>query len=146
HQRIDEESQAEFGGQAAGGGVRCVDQTELLEVGHDVANRSRRQRRGDQARQVARADRLPGGQIALDDLPENLARALVELRQTDLRRPDRNVLGHRSSNSASELSIPPLPRKPVGGPSGRLSRQQRSWSPGWTLLAFAKAKKSPGSS
>src|SRR5581483_3038205 len=35
-----------------------------------------------------------GGQIALDDLTEDLARAIVELRQRDLRLADRNVLRH----------------------------------------------------
>ena len=33
------------------------------------------------ARQIARADGIAGGQIALDDLPEDGARALVELLQ-----------------------------------------------------------------
>ena len=79
HYGIDEESQAEFGRQPAGRGMRGIDQAELLQVGHDVAHRGRRQRHCDQARQIARPDRLAGRQITLDDLPKNLARALVEL-------------------------------------------------------------------
>ena len=39
------------------------------------------ERARQQARDVARADRLAGRQIGLDDLAEDLARALVELRQ-----------------------------------------------------------------
>ena len=106
HQRIDEEAQAQLRRQPPGRGVRRIDQAELLEVRHDVAHRSGRQRRGDQPRQIARAERLAGGQIALDDLAENLARALVELRQADLRPADGNVLRHaKPSPPAPELSI-----------------------------------------
>jgi hypothetical protein len=42
HQRIDEETQADFGRQPAGRGVRRIDEPELLKIGHDVAHRSRR--------------------------------------------------------------------------------------------------------
>ena len=94
HQRIDEEPQAELGRQPAGRGVRRIDQAELLQVLHDVAHRSRRQRHRDDPRQVARADRLAGREIALDDLAKDLARALVELGEADFARADRNVLGH----------------------------------------------------
>src|SRR5665647_1844826 len=73
--------------------MRGKDQTELLEVGHHVAHRGRRQRNRQDARQIARADRLAGGEIALHNGAENLARALVERRQTDLRRADRDVVG-----------------------------------------------------
>ena len=81
HQRIDEEAKPELGRQTAGRGVRCVDQAELLEILHDVAHRRRRQRYRNDARDVARADRLAGREIVFDDLPENLARALVDLRK-----------------------------------------------------------------
>ena len=67
----------DLGRQAAGAGVRRVDQARSLEVRHDVADRGRRQRHRQDAREVARADRLAGRQIALDDPPEDLARALV---------------------------------------------------------------------
>jgi hypothetical protein len=73
--------------------VRRIDQPELLEIGHHVAHRGRRQRGRDQARDVARADRLAGCQIAFDDLTEDLARALVELGEAHLRRADRDVVG-----------------------------------------------------
>ena len=87
HQRIDEEAQAELGRQPAGRGMRRIDQAELLEVRHHVADRGGRQRHREDARQIARADRLAGRQVALDDLAENLARALVERRQAHLCAP-----------------------------------------------------------
>jgi hypothetical protein len=94
--------------------VRRIDQAELLEVGHDVAHRGRRQRRGDQSRQVARTERLAGGEIALDDLTENLARTLVELRQADLRTADGHVLRQLNPLLRNlELSIPAQDFKPV---------------------------------
>ena len=93
HQGVDEEAQAEFCRQAAGRGVRGIDQAELLEVRHHVAHRGRRQRDRQDARQIARADRLAGGQIALHDRTKNLARALVERRQAHLRTADRDVVG-----------------------------------------------------
>jgi hypothetical protein len=81
HQRVDEEAQARLRRQAAGRGVRRVDEAGFLEVLHDVAHRGRRQGHGQDLRQVARTHRLAGRQIALDDLAEDLARALVELGQ-----------------------------------------------------------------
>jgi hypothetical protein len=93
HQRIDEEAQSRFGRQPAGRCVRRVDETELLQVRHHVAHRGGRQRRGDQARDVARAHGLAGGEVTLHDLAENVARALVELSEAHLRRADRDVLG-----------------------------------------------------
>ena len=50
-------------------------------------------RHRNDSRQIARADRLAGREIALDDLAKNLARPLVELGETDVVRPDRNVMG-----------------------------------------------------
>ena len=38
-QRVHEHAEAGMGGNAAGGGVRAVDQAHLGEVGHDVADR-----------------------------------------------------------------------------------------------------------
>src|SRR5882757_9985021 len=77
-------------------------ETKLLEVRHNVAHRSRRQRDRQNARQIARTNRLAGGEIALDDRFENLARALVERGETDMRRADRNVV--RSQGNAPEPS------------------------------------------
>ena len=89
HQRVDEEAQAPLGRQPARRGVRRIDEPGMLQVRHDVAHRGRRQRHRDDAGEIARADRLAGRQIALDDLAEDLARALVELREAGLRRYDR---------------------------------------------------------
>jgi hypothetical protein len=88
HQRVDEEAQAQFGREAARRSMRRIHETELLKVGHHVAHRSRRQRHRDDARQIARADRFAGGKITLDDPAEDLARPVVELRQSGLRRAD----------------------------------------------------------
>ncbi len=99
HQRIDEKPQPGFGRQPARGSVRRIDQAELFEVLHDVAHRRRRQGHRDNARNIARADRLAGREITLDDVPEYLARALVELCKTDLGRADGNVLRHDSGNN-----------------------------------------------
>ena len=54
---------------------------------------------------IARADRLAGGEIAFDDLPENLARALVELREADLRRADRDVVDETGPSGSQTLFI-----------------------------------------
>ena len=53
----------------------------------------------DTATVRARAERLAGRQIALDDLAENLARAVVELREAYLRLADGHVLRHAGSYS-----------------------------------------------
>src|SRR5712671_2868830 len=42
-QAMDEETQSRFGRQAAGRGVRRIEEPCLLEIGHDVADRRRRQ-------------------------------------------------------------------------------------------------------
>src|SRR3954465_5062334 len=84
HQGIDEEAQPQFGRQPSSRCVRRPNEPELLEVRHYVAHRGRRQRYRQDAREVARADRLAGRQIALDDRTENLARALIERREAHL--------------------------------------------------------------
>ena len=43
-QRVDEETQAGLGRQAAGAGVRGIDEAQFLQILHDVADRGRRQR------------------------------------------------------------------------------------------------------
>src|SRR6266540_4274897 len=70
-----------MGGEPPRARVRRVDQAETLEVRHDVAHRGRRQRHRQRATEIARADRLAGRKISLDDALEDLARALVELAQ-----------------------------------------------------------------
>ncbi len=80
-QPVDEQAQARLRRQAAGARMRRVDEAERLQIRHDVAHRGRRQRHRQRAAQIARADRLAGGEIGLDDALEDLARALVELAQ-----------------------------------------------------------------
>jgi len=78
-QRVDVEAQAELSRQAACAGVRRVDEAQLLEVLHHVADRGGRQRDRQQARQVSRADRLAAGEIGIDDAAEDFARPRVEV-------------------------------------------------------------------
>src|SRR5712691_90669 len=92
-ERVDEEAQPKLGGQAAGAGVRRIDEAERLQVRHDVAHRRRRQRHGQQARDMTRAHRLASRQILVDDMAEDLARTFVELREADFGRSDANVDG-----------------------------------------------------
>src|SRR6202040_1079598 len=65
----------------------------LFQVRHHVAHRSRRQRHRNDAGEIARADRLPARQIALDHLAKDLARALVKLSKPGLVSAARNVVG-----------------------------------------------------
>ena len=87
-QRVDEQPQALLGRHAPGAGVRGVDEPELLEVLHHVANRGRRQRHRQQARQMPGADRFAGGEIRVDDVAEDLARTGVKRRQRARSRRD----------------------------------------------------------
>src|SRR4029079_6701257 len=64
-----------------------------------------RQRHRDDAREIARADGLAGCEVALDDLAEDLARALVELGEPRLRRSGGKVLGHRPFSPSCALRI-----------------------------------------
>ena len=76
--RVDEQAVAARGGDAAGAGVRAGDQAELLEIGHHVADRRRRQLEAAGARQRARADRLAVGDVAFDQGLQQGLGALVE--------------------------------------------------------------------
>jgi hypothetical protein len=78
HEGVDEEAQAFLRRQAAGGDMRRIDEAELFEVAHDIADGGRRQRGRQHARQIARADRLAVEQVGIDDAPEDFARAHVE--------------------------------------------------------------------
>jgi hypothetical protein len=80
-QPVDEQPQPDLGRQASGRGVRRKNVAQMLQIGHDVANRGGRQRHGQVTRQIARTDRLSGGEVSLHDLPKNGAGALVELLQ-----------------------------------------------------------------
>jgi hypothetical protein len=85
HQAVDEQAQAQIGRQAPGGGVRGEEQAQLLEIGHDVANRGRGELPAGElaqpARQGARPHRLAGFDIGFDDGAENVARARGHLAQ-----------------------------------------------------------------
>ena len=83
---VDEKTQAKLGRQPPGAGVRRVNQAKLFEILHHIAHGGGRQRHRQQARDMARADRLAAGEIGIDDLTEDLARALVEVRQGCLAR------------------------------------------------------------
>src|SRR5262249_48567210 len=84
-QPVDEEAQARMGRQSPRARVRRVDEAETFKVRHDVAYRGWRQRHRQRPAQVARADRLAGGKVSLDDPLEDLARTLVQLAQSGRR-------------------------------------------------------------
>ena len=77
-ERIDEDAQSHVGRHPPGARMRRIDEARFLKVHHDVADRSRRQRTGQDARDRTRTYGLAGIEIGLDQAPENLARALVE--------------------------------------------------------------------
>ncbi len=56
-----------------------MQETGILEVGHDVADGGRRELHAEPTRHRAAADRLAGFDIGFDDVPEDFAAALVEL-------------------------------------------------------------------
>jgi hypothetical protein len=78
-QAVDEEFQPGIGRQAAGRGMRRVEQAEILQVGHDVADGGGRQRLGELAGERPRTDRLAGLDIAFDDVAQDLAGTLIQL-------------------------------------------------------------------
>src|SRR5262249_912904 len=90
----------EFGRQSPGRRVRRINETELLQVRHHVAHGGGRERRRDQAGDITRAYRFAGSKVAFDNLPEDIARALVELSEAHLRRADRDVVGQGSLRSS----------------------------------------------
>ncbi len=58
--------------------MRRGDQTQFLEIGHDIADRGRAQRLVEHARELARADRFAGFQIAFDETAKNFLGAGIE--------------------------------------------------------------------
>ncbi len=78
HESIDKETQTDLGWQTPGGNMRCIDEAKMLKVTHHIANGSRRKTVRQQARQVARPDRIAIIEVTVDDQPENIARPLVE--------------------------------------------------------------------
>src|SRR3954467_14197749 len=97
--------------------MRRVDQAELLEVRHHVADRGRRQRHRDQSRNVARADGLAGRKITLDDLTKNIARALIELGEPGIRSDQADWIVVSHWHSFQLAPICPSPRADTSGHS-----------------------------
>ena len=58
-QTVDEQLQPGVDRQAPGRGVRRVEQAEILQVGHDVANGGGRQRFGEDAGSASASHRSP---------------------------------------------------------------------------------------
>jgi hypothetical protein len=87
----------------SGRGVRGKQQPRFFEVGHHVADRRRRQILHQQPRHGARAYRLAGRDIAVDDQAKNLAAALVQL--VDRRRGD----GSRHGTTTGFIDDCPAP-------------------------------------
>jgi hypothetical protein len=83
-QAVDEQPQARLGRQAAGGGVGRVEQAGFLQILHDVADRGRRQRHAQPARNRARPDRLARLDIGVDDVTQYFERTLVQIGDHDL--------------------------------------------------------------
>src|SRR5581483_6637252 len=79
HQMIDEEAIAAVGRHATCGGMRLCEISEILEVGHDVAQAGRRKLELPALRQRAGADRLARRHVLENDRPQHVARAAVEL-------------------------------------------------------------------
>ena len=77
-QAVDEEAVALGRRDAPRGGMRTGDEAHLLEIGHHVADRRRRQFESGLPRQHARADRLAVGDIALDQRLQQVLRARVQ--------------------------------------------------------------------
>src|SRR5262245_44489290 len=58
--------------------MRRVDQADLFEILHHIADRSGREGHRQKPGEVARSDRLAAREIGVDDEPKNFPRALVE--------------------------------------------------------------------
>jgi hypothetical protein len=70
-QAVHEEAQAAFGRKPSGGGVGGEEEAGFGEVGHDIADGSRRERDRETAGKGAAADGLAGADILFDDLAED---------------------------------------------------------------------------
>src|SRR5262249_39669404 len=78
-QPIDEDAVAGVGGDAPGAGVRLGDQPLLLERGHVVADGRRLDAEMVPISEGLAADRLAGGNEILDDGPQHLELAFVDV-------------------------------------------------------------------
>ena len=79
HDAVHEEAQAAVGRQPPGGGMGREQEAQLLEVRHHVADRGRRERPAELARERTRADRFARLHPGIHDQPEDLARARIEI-------------------------------------------------------------------
>jgi hypothetical protein len=86
-QAVDEKPQPGIRRQPASRGVAGIEQACILQVGHDVADRGRRQRLGQPPRQRPRTHRLAGLDIAFDHQAQDLARTVVQDRDRGGRSP-----------------------------------------------------------
>src|SRR5690606_20926796 len=78
HEGIDKEAQTLLRWQAARRDVRRIDQAQLLQIAHHIADGSRRERRRQKTRERTRADRLAVPKVGIYDTTEDVARTLVE--------------------------------------------------------------------
>ncbi len=77
-QSIDEQPEALLGGRAAGAGVRRIEQAHGLQIGHDVADRGRRQGQRQALGQGARTHRLAARQEGFHQMAEDLPGAVPQ--------------------------------------------------------------------
>jgi hypothetical protein len=77
-QAVDEQAIAARRRHPAGRGMRAGDEAGFFEVGHDVADRCRRQVEAGELRQRARTDRLAVGNVVFDQGLEQGAGAFIE--------------------------------------------------------------------
>ena len=77
-QGVDEKTIAPRCRNASRGRMRARDESHLFEVGHHVADRRRRQLEPGLPRQHPRPDRLPVGDVALDQRLQKVLRAGVQ--------------------------------------------------------------------
>ena len=100
HQAVDEEAVALRRGHAAGGRVRARDEAHLLQVGHHVADRRRRQVEPRMPRQRARADRLAVADVAFDQRLEEVLRARIQHGRDSTAARARRGAAHRNAAGA----------------------------------------------
>jgi hypothetical protein len=79
--RIDEEPEPMLGRKASCARMGRIDQPQLLQVLHHIADGGGGQRYREHPREMARSDRLSGREVGFDDAPEYFARTRVEMRQ-----------------------------------------------------------------
>ena len=86
-QSVNEEPQSGIGGNSAGRSMWGIQQSGILQIGHHIADRRRRQLQIEATRQGPRPDRLSGLEIAVNDLTQNIGAARIQLRNRAAHRP-----------------------------------------------------------